>query len=165
MVWDVPVDIMSSVFCELSLYQKLQCESVCKDWMQLLRGWHPESTRQLSSAMWGKQLAVYDWSTKSDKIEFSQQPAEKIVLTLKPEMRPTASRAALGRWLTRVSVVVDTLKVFLSPYSDGGWVLPHLLTALYLSRQSALLGPELHLTTGAHRAPHIWKAYLSLHDT
>ena len=110
MQWDVPVDIKSAVFGRLSLRQKLQCEAVCKDWLQLLRGWHPDSTRQLASAIWGKKLEVYVRPDKSDKIEISHRTTKEIKLALKPEIESTASRAALGRWLRRVSSVADIVE-------------------------------------------------------
>ncbi len=158
-----PIDVLRPILKLLHLQDKLRCEGVCKSWMQLLRGSHSKSSRQVDKAVWGTELNLVICGPQNvrDTIHLHRAHSQTTlpVITLNAaQTSQTVTEREFVRWLARrapslskVSVAFDDISrdpaVPSSPNFDGGWVFPQILAALHLCCSSSS-GPELRLEAG-----------------
>ena len=163
---EAPAEILGSIVRLLPLREKLQCECVCQNWLQLLRGSHTTTFPQLASTVWGNELRIIVCGPQRvrDKIRISAVEATetrsaRTAITLSAaDTSQTATERQFVRWFARVAPHIGKVAVFLEAgetptehlggtVSRGGWVVPQILTTLHLGQRIGH-APELHLSTG-----------------
>ena len=160
---EAPVEILGSIVRLLPLREKLLCEFVCQNWLQLLRGSQTTNLPQLASTVWGNEVSVFLCGPQPvrDKISFSDVDTseEGTEITLSAaDTSQTATERQFVRWFARVTPHIGKVAVFLQAgetplehtggtISRGGWLFPQILTTLHLGQRMGH-APELHLSTG-----------------
>ncbi len=163
---EAPVELLGSVVRLLPLREKLLCECVCQNWLQLLRGSHTTNLPHLASTVWGNEVHIIVCGPQRvrDKIhisdvEASETRSARTEITLSAaNITQTATERQFVRWFARVAPHIGKVAVFLQAgetppehtggtISRGGWLFPQILTTLYLGQRMGH-APELHLSTG-----------------
>ena len=160
---EAPAEILGSIVRLLPLREKLKCECVCQNWLQLLRGSHTTTFPQLASTVWGNELRIIVCGPQRvrDKIRISAVEARsaRTAITLSAaDTSQTATERQFVRWFARVAPHISKVAVSLeagetptehlgATVPRGGWVFPQILTALHLGQRMGH-APELHLSTG-----------------
>jgi len=163
---EAPVEILGSILRLLPLREKLLCECVCQNWLQLLRGSHTRTSPQLASTVWGNEFRIIVCGPQRvrDKIciyavEATETHSARTEITLNAaETSQTATERQFVRWFARAAPHIGKIAVFLlagetppkhlgGTVSRGGWLFPQILTTLHLGQRVGH-APELHLSTG-----------------
>lgn len=160
-----PVEILISIVRLLPLREKLLCECVCQNWLQLLRGSHTTTLPQLASTVWEDELRIIVCGPQRvrDNIRISavvatETHSARTEITLSAtDTSQTANERQFVRWFARVAPHIGKVAVLLQagatppePFgtvSTGGWLFPQILTTLHLGHRMGH-ALELHLWTG-----------------
>ena len=142
---EAPVEILGSILRLLPLREKLLCECVCQNWLQLLRGSHTRTSPQLASTVWGNEVRIIVCGPQRvrDKIciyavEATETHSARTEITLNAaETSQTATERQFVRWFARAAPHIGKIAVFLlagetppehlgGTVSRGGWLFPQM---------------------------------------
>jgi len=115
-----PAEILGSIVRLLPLREKMLCESVCQNWLQLLRGSHT-NLPQLASTVWGNEVRIIVCGPQRvrDKIRISDveahenRPARTEITLCAADTSQTATERQFVRWFARVAPYIGKVAVFL----------------------------------------------------
>ncbi len=158
--FDLPAEVLGTVFRAVSVLGKIHCEQVCKRWRHLLSlsTSHDGDRAVLPLDIWAAKLTVVVQQRTTQQLIYKQDDnsSDATIHLITASNELSARHTSFAKWLGQRAGGMRKLRIMRvhtirqGPLPEDGWVLlfPQLLLSLTRGCQRGFDGPFLSMSTG-----------------